>query len=362
MKQLQIFVPVLCSALLLLSISACNEAVQESLKPVPNAFGRVNQVTVIADKEMWEGPVGDTLRDYYGSPFIIVPQPEPMFDLWYFDMEALMGDRTRREMRHYIVLCNLSDANSPTTQFVLKDIGEEKARRAKEDPSYHTIIAKDKWAKGQIFVYQFAHSDDALVANIKKGFSAIAKRFNESDKVKIEASVFLDGENRRLMDAVRAKMGVSMRIPGDYFMAMDNEEIVWLRKENQKVSSNVMLKKIKYTDQSQLSKENMKAIRDSIGRKYVSSTLPNMRTYMRINDKDLPMFVYPKTLSNNYALEARGIWEMENDYMGGSFISYLVHNPNKNELIFVDGFVYAPGQDKRDFMQHLEYIISSLKF
>lgn len=52
---------------------------------------------------------------------------------------------------------------------------------------------------------------------------------------------------------------------------------------------------------------------------------------------------------------------MENDYMGGSFISYLIHNPQKNELLFVDGFVYAPGEDKRNWMQYLEYIMNTRK-
>ena len=100
--------------------------------------------------------------------------------------------------------------------------------------------------------------------------------------------------------------------------------------------------------------------RDSIGRKYISSTLPD--TYMQINDEDLPMLTQATTLNNNYALEARGIWEVINDYMGGAFVSYLIHNPDKNELLFVDGFIHAPGEDKRDFMQYLEYVLRTTKF
>ena len=59
---------------------------------------------------------------------------------------------------------------------------------------------------------------------------------------------------------------------------------------------------------------------------------------MKVNDKDLPMFTYNTQVNNSYALEARGIWELENDFMAGPFISYLVHNPTKNELYFLDGF------------------------
>ncbi len=83
---------------------------------------------------------------------------------------------------------------------------------------------------------------------------------------------------------------------------------------------------------------------------------------MRINDVDLPMFTYVKTINNRYAIEARGIWELENDYMGGPFISYLIHNPDKNELLFLDGFVYAPQEDKRNYVQYLEHLLSNVKF
>jgi len=74
------------------------------------------------------------------------------------------------------------------------------------------------------------------------------------------------------------------------------------------------------------------------------------------------MFVETITLDNYYTLEARGIWEIVNDFMAGPFMSYLIHNPETNELLFVDGFVYAPGETKRDVMQELEVILATVDF
>lgn len=37
---------------------------------------------------------------------------------------------------------------------------------------------------------------------------------------------------------------------------------------------------------------------------------------------------------------------MVNDFMGGVFISYLIYNFEKEELFFVDGFVYVFGKEK----------------
>ncbi len=341
-------------------IAGCTDTMQQNLRPKPVAYGEVNTILIVMDEEMWKGPVGDTLNDYYSSAFIILPQPEPIFDLWHFTPEEYLSQPVRREASDYLIVANLADATSPATKLVLNAIGEENARRAKEDPAYNTAIVREKYAEGQLIVYQFAYSQDALMANIAKNFPAVAKKFRDADVKRVEASIYLDGDNLKAADVVQEKLGVKIRLPKDYIVASTKDDVLWLRKETGKLSSNIMLRKLPYTAQHQLTKAGIKALQDSIGRKYVSSQISN--TYMRINDVDLPMFVDAKTIDNKYALEARGIWEMENDYMGGPFISYLIHNPDKNELVFALGFVYAPGEDKRNWMQYLEYILNTINF
>ena len=220
-------------------------------------------------------------------------------------------------------------------------------------------MGRDKWAKGQLLVYQFAPSEEKLIEILKRNYPAVLKRIHEADEKKIEATVYLDGESYKLKQEVEQKMAISLRVPNDYNLAVSDGNAIWMRKETPFSSSNILVHKIKYTKQSQLSGDGLKAIRDSLGRKYVSSTLPD--TYMKINDIDLPMLVNETTIDGRYTLEARGIWEIENDYMGGAFLSYLIHDPQKNELIFLDGFVHAPGEDKRNFMQYLEHILRTVK-
>jgi len=356
-KSLNQILFVLLTTLLL---NSCAEEVQQSLKSVPLAYGNLNQVVVLADKDLWEGPLGDTLVYYYSSAFPILPQPEPLFDLKHIEPAQLAKEPALKNLRCFLILDNLNDTDSPTTQWVIKDIGKEKARRAQEDPGFYSLSAKDKYAKNQLLIYQFAHSEDALIENLKKSFNAVTQKIHDAGKHIIDATVFQAGESQKLKQEIRDKMGAEIRIPADYVLAISDEEVIWVRKETRKISSNLMFKKIKYLDQSQLTKAKIKSIRDSLGRKYVSSSEPG--SYMRINDKDLPMFSWVKSINNNYAIEARGIWELEHDFMGGPFVSYLIHNSQKGELLFVDGFLHAPGEEKREYMQELEYIISSVEF
>ncbi|MCO6487793.1 MAG: DUF4837 family protein [Phaeodactylibacter sp.] len=350
---------ILLNALFLL-LTGCTEDARRGLSPIPTAFGNLNEIVVVMDADMWDGAVGDTLRYYYSAAYPLLPQPEPIFDLRHFTPLELSQDPLRKELRTYLVVGNLSDRDSPATKMIVNDIGEEKARKAKEDKEYNSAIGRDKWAKGQLLIYEFGYSEDELIAILKENFPAVRKRVNQHDSKKVDAYVYLNGENKRLEEEVKEDINVSMRIPSDYFLALNDDNIIWMRRETDETSSNIILKKIPYTDRSQLSKDNIIAIRDSIGRQYISSTLPG--TYMQTNDVDLPVLTDVTKINGYYTLEARGIWEIVDDYMGGAFMSCLILNPNSNELLFVDGFLHAPGEDKRDIMQYIEHIIRTIKF
>lgn len=337
----------------------CSSEMTPSLNPSPTAFGSSNQIVVIADKNVWEGALGDTFRFYFSSAYPILPQPEPIFDLKHFTPEELDADPYRKELRTFLVLGNLQDPSSTTSAMIEKDLGAENIRRAKEDVSFHTTVGRDKWAKDQLLIYLFGPNENQLTENIKSSFPAIAKKVNQVDRKRIESTVYLSGENKNYSEEIRGKLGIDIRIPSDYAVAVDDQNFAWLRKETEFVSHNLMLYKIPYSNKEQLTKEGLKKIRDQLGKRYVSSELEN--TYMKINDIDLPMLTELVTISGNYAVEARGIWEIENDYMGGPFISYLILNEKTNELIFVDGFIFAPGKGKRKYMQYLEHIFSSIK-
>jgi hypothetical protein len=103
----------------------------------------------------------------------------------------------------------------------------------------------------------------------------------------------------------------------------------------------------------------MKQVRDQLGKQYISTSIEG--SFMQINDVDLPMYAGEVDLNGNYAWESRGIWEMEGDFMGGAFVSYLILNEAEGELIYADGFVYAPGKSKRDYMMQVEHVLKSIK-
>ena len=338
----------------------CSAEVRDKLTPTPNAMGKVNEVVVIADKSIWEGPVGDSIQYYLSSAYLILPQPEPIFDLRHLTPEDLVEAPIRKNFRSYLIIGNLSNNTSETSNLIRQDLGTEKVNRAKKDKNFNISIGHNKWANPQLLIYQFANSEDEMIVNIKKNYQAIIQKIHEHDEPFIKANTYQAGSNLELTKKVKNEFNANINIPDDYFMAMDDSvsNTLWLRKETDFLSSNIFIHKRKYTDQKQLSKEGIKEIRNELG-KHVSTEAEN--TYMYINDVDLPMFLKTMQIDNHYAVEARGIWEIENDYMGGPFISYVIHDADTNELLYLDGFIHAPGKEKRNYIQQLEKIFTSAK-
>lgn len=330
---------------------------------LPVAYGKINQVVVVADEVLWESAVGDSLDYHLAGPFLILPRPEPIFDLIHYTPEELEKDPVRKQMRNYLFLADLSDEQSPTTQLIISHLGPERIRKMHAEKSYGIAAWEgDKWAKGQLFVYMYGFGTESLIKNIQENAEAVIQRIKKHERPRVEATVYQAGEHDELISEIQSKFGIYVRIPKDYFKAVydaDNH-FMWIRKETKELSLNILIHKRPYTNTEQFSKEGLKKIRDELGRKYISTRIEN--TYMRIDDVHLPLFVRSRRVHNITALEARGIWEIVNDYMAGPFISLLMVNPQTNEIIFLDGFIWAPGEDHRDYMEQLELILTSVKF
>ncbi len=351
MKKLTIL-----SALTILTISCSQDSIS-NFKAIPTAFGSLNEIVVISSKQLWDGPVGDSIRFYYSSAFPILPQPEPVFDLRHFTAEQLESEPMRKELRNYLIVANLSDYNDRTTQLVQSDLDK---LNTTEKKNINSIVGKDKWAKGQLIIYQFAKNEKELIYNIKKDFNAIQKRVYDADRYKLDGNVYQQGIDENIIKELQNTLSIYLKIPKEYAISLKDENTYWLRKETENVSSNILITKIPYQKKEQLTKSGLKILRDELGKKYISSQIEG--SFMKTNDKDLPIYSYQKTLNNRYTIENRGIWEMENDYMGGPYISLLVLNEEKAELLLLDGFIYAPGQDKRELIMSLEHIFKSLKW
>ncbi len=323
---------------------------------LPPAIGSIGQVTVLVDESSWDGMVMDTFVHLYESPYLLLPAPEPIFDVRAYPYEDFVA--ARRQLRHVIFLGDLS-RNNATNDQIRRALGEENVNRAMNDPDYYSAVATDRWAVGQTVYFVFGNNEEELARNIRRTFPVISRRVMESEQTRVRAKAYLLGTSNTLTDRVRSKFSANLTIPGGFVQVLEEDELLWFRKRVGNTTYGIFVYEEPYTDSEQLSGHHLKSIRDTLGKRYVQSQIEG--AYMQVNDVDLPVIYGQTKLNGAYAIEARGIWEMEGDFFGGPFISYLVLDESRNRLIFLDGFVLAPGIDKRNLMMELDYVLNTFR-
>ena len=72
------------------------------------------------------------------------------------------------------------------------------------------------------------------------------------------------------------------------------------------------------------------AHRDSIGKNYFEGTYEG--SYMT-TEMLIPPSIANTEISGMYALETRGLWRMEGDFMGGPFLSYSIYDEKNDRIL-----------------------------
>jgi hypothetical protein len=72
----------------------------------------------------------------------------------------------------------------------------------------------------------------------------------------------------------------------------------------------------------------------------------------------MPMLEIKKFKDLQYG-ELRGLWELVNDFMGGPFVSRSYVDANRRRIVTVEGYVYAPRFEKRDYIRRVLGIINT---
>lgn len=337
-------------------LSSCSTE-QRNLTVTPTSYGKVDNIMVIADDYSWTTTIGDTFRHYFEALYPVTPQPESIYDLQFKTPKEFEEAKVFKTHRSIIIMGALDDPNDGASELIRKAIGEKNVKRAIEQSNYRIAIHKDRWADGQTVIYWFGPTRSELVKTIDKDYQRVMNEFNKADTELFIEQIYLPGQNLGATAQIRETFGVNLKIPREYTMAHEDSVAIWLRKETDKISANIFISSLPISDSTSLKHENHKRIRNALTRKYFSTHVEN--SYMQIADNVLPIYYQEMLFDNKNTLQARGLWAMVNDFMGGSFVSYMIEDKANNRIIFLDGFVHAPGQKKRPEVRRLDMIFST---
>ena len=289
--------------------------------------GKINTISVIIEDQLWNGEVGDSIRNKFAAPVIGLPQEEPLFNINQYPVKLLEGFMT--DTRAIIVI--------------------KKAVEKKFE------IKINQYASPQNVFHISGKTVDDIVAILERNapqMIAMIKSMEVAESQKINKQSVLDPK------IIENKFHTAIQIPTGYVYVLQKPNFLWLKKEFIGGNTSMLLYQVPL-DLAKYNKNWSKRViqlRDSIGNLYISGK--ELHTNMMTEEAYSPYFSKTK-LSGYNAFETKGTWQLQNDFMSGPFINYAIVDTTYNRLLVLEGFCYAPSKEKRDLMHELESIIKS---
>ena len=316
---------VLCVVLIVL-MTSCKKTF--TVKVDNASVGIASEVLVIMDKAVWPQDIQDSVRSMLSIPQPCLNQGEPMFDVLLLDEQFFQADK----QRHYNIVHFIATQDDSATCDISKGIYAN-------PQIYVEVKGKDLYACLQAFV---DHQDEIRTA------------LYENDIKKIEAA-YETILNVELQRRIKEKFGILLTVPKDYSVAREGDNFLWIAYRTAVNDRFVMIYR---SDSTVITKESMINDRNDFCRKFIEGEKDNVHPVVT-RLADLPD-ARPMQLGSKIGMEMRGLWETENDFMGGPFYHFSYVNA-QNKCISVDGFVYAPNEPKRDYLRQVEAIVKSVK-
>lgn len=313
--------------------TSCEDNPNERLRA--SSTGRFNELIVVIPQKDWDGDIGMALKEVVSKEVLGLPQPEPQFSVIQIEPKTYEGliKRTRN-----ILKVALGETN--TFQ-----------------------IEKDVESSPQIIITIIGTDAENLIQLIEKNAENLIDAYKKSDLAALRndpAHPTIKYEKINFFQ----KQKIQFNIPDNFKLVDDSDQFLWYRNEtyNPGIDINGSMNIIAYTLPLDYSFENVKdsiaSIRDKVGKQNIPG--PHEGMYM-ITEAAYTPHVFDSNISGLKAYKTLGKWEIKDAFMAGPFISYTVHDVANKRLVVVEGFVYAPSVNKRDYMFELEAIIGTLK-
>jgi hypothetical protein len=302
--------------------------------------GKTNEILIVTDtKAQWNGAIGDTLRALFEQEMPGMPQSEPLFRA--LNVEEASFNKTFKKL-HSIFIVHI-------------------------DPNFDEPLVemkRDLWTSPQQVIKVTARDKEWFFAIFNQYKDIFLKKFKDLE-IERTNKYFHMASSVKLKQLLIKKFGFSMDLPGGFSIARQTENFIWLRqtikKVKQDVEMGIMIYKRPYTDTLVFQEDIILNTRDSLTKAYIAG--PSEGSYMAVSKEVIqPEIRRTRNFKTGYVVETRGLWKVINDFMGGPFISYTFVDPQNENVITLDGYVYNPSGMKRNFVRQLEALFHTIEF
>lgn len=309
--------------ILVLILSSCLSFDNTSL---PSYTGAVNEVVIVIDDPLWEGACGDSIRHYLNSEVPGLSWIEPLFD---------------------IVQINTSDFGrifETHRNLIIVQKGEKTNIYFNTKP-----YSRNQW---------FCIIEYETASDLQKVLGEYLPIISHQIEQKEQERYDFVGPPKKSLPSAAKKFNLNFGLPNKYKSVLDTNGFSWFEYNppDKEIIKGVFV--YEYAGVRPFNATTLLMARDSVLKQFVLGVSDS--SYMTTEHQYAP-HVSIHNHDNLQILRVKGLWKMSNAFMGGSFVSNFICDTANNRVLALEGFLFSPGEDKRNRMKELEWIISDFK-
>ena len=313
---------------LLVSFFAISCSYKKDKLPNNSSSAAINTIAVIIDDQLWNGEVGDSIRNKFASPVLGLPQEEPLFTINQYPVKLFEGFST--DTRNIIIV-----KKENQTKFEIKE---------------------NEFASPQNSFHISGRTSLEILQLLEKNTPTIIQKMRAIEIVQNQ-KMFKDS----LLNSkkIQNKFNVDLLIPSKYEYVMRRKNFIWLKNEIIGGNTSLIIYQVPWKSiHPNSAVADVLKMRDSIGRLYIHGSAAGTKM---VTEEAYSPYFSKTSLGGSKAFETKGTWQMKNDFMSGPFINYVIFDKANRRLLVLEGFCYAPSKEKRDLMFELESVIRSIQ-
>lgn len=293
--------------------------------------GRPYEIIVVVDLALWERPAGRALYNVLESDMPGLPQSERSFKIMYTAPHNF--DMTLKLIRN-IVIVDIQDIYTQAKFNYASDVYAAPQMvltiQAPNEQEFETFVEENKQAILDFFTR----------AEMNRQIRNLEKKHNDYISTKV-ASLF----------------DCDIWVSSELGNAKEGEDFFWASTNTATSDMNVVVYSYPYTDNRTFTRDFFMHKRDSV----MKANIPGAKEGMYMATDTMTVETKAITVQGEYALEARGLWRMKGDFMGGPFVSHTRLDKVNNRVITAEVFIYSPDKLKRNLMRMMEASLYTLK-
>lgn len=330
------FVNILMVAVVAMSIVGCKAL--HTVSSGETAQGRPYELILVCPQPQWQSVLGDTLRYFLKQPVAELPNYEPAFDVL-----RILPNNFKSLTEHH-------------RNIVVVNVGKEFA-----EPS---ITARyDVTAKPQIFVTIKGPDNQSVADYVGANGQSLVQLLEKAERDR-RVAYAKRYTSQPLSDLVRQTFGIDITIPDNYMLRTKSDDMVWISQEFPTASQGFFIYKYPYEGEQSLSAKALVKARNRF-----ASRIPGpkegsyMTTVNKIPDQTGLEYVpyepsyHTMRIGSQPWIEMVGLWDVENYFMGGPYVSYTTVNRATGEVVTIDCYVYSPKLEKRNMLRELQALV-----